>query len=92
MCYLDVAVRGQYVSESKFARRGLGSQGAKMPAGNPTAAEPGTDEKISVLAERVAANQSLWHPEDKVIVSGAAYQTKKPRKNHYSKVLEDSDA
>jgi hypothetical protein len=30
----------------------------------PTNAPAGSSEKVEVLAERVASNRHLWHPED----------------------------
>jgi hypothetical protein len=63
-CYYTPGVRDMYPSTSKFGRRGLGNfngTGA-MPA--PTAALPGSPEKVEVLIERVQNRQALWHPED----------------------------
>lgn len=31
----------------------------------PTSALPGSDEKLSVLAERVRQGLPLWHPDDR---------------------------
>ncbi|MBX3432954.1 MAG: hypothetical protein KF847_06520 [Pirellulales bacterium] len=31
---------------------------------SPTRAMPGTDEKLAVMAERIAAGLPLWHRED----------------------------
>jgi hypothetical protein len=31
----------------------------------PTVALPGTDEKLDILAERVALGLPLWHPADR---------------------------
>lgn len=33
---------------------------------NSTSAMPGTDEKLSVMAERVKAGLPLWHREDRI--------------------------
>ena len=33
---------------------------------NPTEALPGTDEKLSILAERVRRGLPLWHPSDRL--------------------------
>jgi hypothetical protein len=32
----------------------------------PTGALPGTNEKLSVMAERLRAGLPLWHPEDRL--------------------------
>lgn len=34
------------------------------PLPTPTDAEPGSSQKIDVLAERVARGERLWHPDD----------------------------
>ncbi len=64
-CYYTPGVRDQYPSISKFGRRGGGNfyRDAPLPA-FPTAALPGSPEKIAVLTERVQLKQSLWHPAD----------------------------
>jgi hypothetical protein len=33
---------------------------------DPTQALPGTDEKLSILAERVRRGLPLWHPSDRL--------------------------
>ena len=33
---------------------------------DPTAALPGTDEKLTILAERVRRGLPLWHPSDRI--------------------------
>ena len=38
--------------------------GPGFPPVEPTAARPGTDEKIRVLAERYARREQLFHPRD----------------------------
>ena len=68
-CYYRPGVREQYPSTSKFARRGVGNFFGRAPQpACPTAATPGTPEKIAVLAERVRQKLSLWHPEDGRVV------------------------
>lgn len=67
-CYYAPGVRDRYPSTSKFARRGVGNfcgQGAKPHA--PTAALPGSPEKVAVLVERARMRQELWHPDDATI-------------------------
>lgn len=64
-CYYTPGVRDLYPSTSKHARRGEGNfyRNAPLPT-FPTAALPGSPEKIAVLEERVRLKQSLWHPDD----------------------------
>lgn len=61
-CYYTPGVKDQHPSTSKYASRGVGTSGNK-PC-QPTTALPGTDEKIAVLAQRVANGECLWHPLD----------------------------
>ena len=64
-CYYTPEIRCRYPSTSKFARRGVGNfAGAAAPAARPTAATPGSPEKVAVLEERARMKQSLWHPRD----------------------------
>lgn len=65
ICYYTPGVRDMYPSTHKFAYRGLGTRnGTPLPAPVPTAAPPGTPEKMAVLEERMRNNQALWHPLD----------------------------
>jgi hypothetical protein len=58
-------VRELYPSTSKYGRRGQGNFNRNAPLPTfPTAALPGTAEKIAVLEERVRLKQTLWHPDD----------------------------
>lgn len=65
-CYYTPGVLDLYPITSKFARKGAG-QGhrcnAPLPAA-PTCAEPGSEEKIRVLAERAERGEQLHHPDD----------------------------
>ena len=64
-CYYKPGVREQYPSTSKFARRGVCDfNGQTGRAAQPTAAPPGSPEKVEVLAERAPLGLSLWHPHD----------------------------
>src|SRR5437773_11470261 len=64
-CYYSPGVREMYPSTSKFARRGVGDfNGQSRQAAEPTAALPGTPEKVAVLMERARLGLSLWHPLD----------------------------
>ena len=63
-CYYRPGVREQHPSTSKFARRGVGNLCGQMPLPIPTVAQPGSREKLAVLAERARLNQSLFHPKD----------------------------
>lgn len=64
-CYYRPGVREMYPSTSKFARRGVEDYygKSKLPE-KPTAALPGSEEKIAILAERARMKQSLFHPDD----------------------------
>ena len=64
-CYYTPGVRELYPSTSKFARRGVEDfNGQASLAAQPTAARPGTPEKVAVLEERARLRQALWHPHD----------------------------
>ena len=64
-CYYRPGVRDRFPSTSKFARRGiLDFNGRTSVAPRPTAALPGTPEKVAILAERACLGLSLWHPHD----------------------------
>lgn len=64
-CYYRPGVKDHYPSTSKFARRGVGNiSGNVLLPPLPTAAAPGTLEKLAVLAERARNGQSLFHPAD----------------------------
>jgi hypothetical protein len=64
-CYYTPGVRELFPSTSKFARRGLGNGNVvvPLPAG-PTAAAPGSPEKVAILEQRARQGVSLWHPAD----------------------------
>jgi hypothetical protein len=71
-CYYRPGVREKYPSTSKFARRGIGNFCGQAPSPScPTAALPGTPEKVAVLAERARNRQTLWHPNDANVVHGS---------------------
>ncbi|HZT79292.1 MAG TPA: hypothetical protein VFA26_03670 [Gemmataceae bacterium] len=64
-CYYTPGVREQYPSTSKFARRGLDDFNGRAPLPPaPTAALPGSPEKVAILEERARLRLSLWHPAD----------------------------
>lgn len=64
-CYYTPGVREQYPSTSKFARRGVSDfNGHIQLADEPTAALPGTAEKVAILEQRARLGVSLWHPLD----------------------------
>jgi hypothetical protein len=50
--------------ESGAARRGIGLAAPVRPFGRPTAARPGTEEKMRTLTARLEAREPLWHPAD----------------------------
>ena len=63
-CYYTDGVKDKYPSTSKYARRGEGNFNGNAPLPEPTAAAPGTPEKLEVLAMRARLKQALWHPLD----------------------------
>ncbi len=69
-CYYRPGIRDRYPSASKFARRGLGNFYASAPLPSPTAALPGSLEKLAVLEERARLKQSLFHPDDARVENG----------------------
>jgi hypothetical protein len=64
-CYYAPGIRELYPSTSKFAQCGYGVCRAcsHLPP-FPTAALPGTPEKIAVLTQRASQGLELWHPKD----------------------------
>ena len=63
-CYYTPGVKDLYPSTSKYARRVVGNFNGRGRTPEPTSAAPGTPDKISVLSERAAAGEALWHPLD----------------------------
>ena len=64
-CYYKPGVRYRYQTGSKYARRGIANITGSLPTPpKPTAAAPGTNEKLAVLAERAKSKVALWHPMD----------------------------
>ena len=63
-CYYSPGVREKFPSTSKFARRGIGDFNGRAELAEPTAALPGSEEKVGVLEERARLGQALWHPLD----------------------------
>lgn len=64
-CYYTSGMRDLYPPVSDKGRRGPGTGNrAPPPPEIPTAHLPGTEGKIRVLEERVAAGEGLWHPDD----------------------------
>lgn len=69
-CYYRPGVRETYPSTSKYARRGVANffGRATLPE-RPTAAPPGSPEKLAILEERARNKQALWHPDDGMCVN-----------------------
>lgn len=68
MCYGQPEILERYPSPSKFNPRRYEPPGGvitphRMPA-TATAAKPGTEEKIAVMAERAKRGESVFHPRD----------------------------
>src|ERR1700757_973065 len=71
-CYYTPGVREIFPSTSKFARRGVGDfNGRSAPPPLPTAALPGTPEKVAILEQRAQGRQDLWHPQDATLETPA---------------------
>lgn len=66
-CYGDVVIRALYPSLRPADRANWGGDNtsSSRPLPAPTAAFPGTPQKIEVLAARAEAGQQLWHPLDR---------------------------
>lgn len=64
-CYYTPGVRERYTSGSRYAKRGVsnGCIDAPLPP-VATLADPGSEEKIAILAQRAALGQALHHPRD----------------------------
>ena len=66
-CYYTPGVREQYspraIGGSACRGSGLGT-GAGLPPGMPTAAGPGTEQKIQAMTGRAERQEILFHPED----------------------------
>lgn len=65
-CSTTPEIRRQYATASPFGRRGT-SEPMEMdrPAPkHPTAAPPGSSDKLRVMVQRAEAGCSLFHPED----------------------------
>jgi hypothetical protein len=66
-CYIEPGVRDLYPSTSPKAPKTKPTDIVRCrvpPAEVPTAAKPGSPEKVAVLAERFAAETDLWHEAD----------------------------
>jgi hypothetical protein len=64
-CYYTPGLRDRYPSTSPFARRGIADRNGRMVLPPlPTAARPGSPEKVAVLELRARQHQTLWHPYD----------------------------
>jgi hypothetical protein len=73
-CYYTPGVRGLHPSTSKHGRRGVGLAGSdgRRPPAVPTAAAPGTPEKVAVLVARAERGEDLWHPLDGTVTAWIA--------------------
>lgn len=65
VCYYTAGVRDRYPPTGIQGVRGVSGGNVRVsPASFPTAALPGTAEKVDVMAIRARLKQDLWHPED----------------------------
>lgn len=72
VCYYRPGVREQYLSTSKFARRGIRDyNGASDLPAEPTSASAGSLEKVAVLEARAGLKLALWHPDDSIVLDKA---------------------
>jgi hypothetical protein len=64
-CWQNPSIRAATHPElAKYGHRGIDATGRRPAPESHTEAMPGTDDKIAALAERFAAKQDLWHPDD----------------------------
>lgn len=63
-CYYTPGVRDLFPSTSKFCNRGVGNGCRNAPLPVPTAAIPGSEAKVQILADRARAGLALFHPLD----------------------------
>ncbi len=68
-CFYTPGVKERYQITSKFARRGIGNgfKPSTLPEPVPHI-EPGSPEKLSLLAARAARGLSLFHPAEPRLV------------------------
>ena len=68
ICWMDMSIRTQYETLSKYGRR-IETEEVKtrhdypLPL-TPTSAQPGSEEKIQVMAHRYECGQAIFHPLD----------------------------
>lgn len=63
-CYYGLDVRDLYPSDSKYAPH-YDDIGTGLLPEEPTDAEPGSEEKIAVMAARAEVGDELHHPRDR---------------------------
>lgn len=64
-CYYTPGVRDRYLPTSKYAQRGATADNRDYPLPpQTTEAIPGTAEKLTIMAARVAAGFQPCHPDD----------------------------
>lgn len=66
-CYHVPGVKELYPPTSKYARHGVPNYCGTRPWPTPTAAAPGTPEKLAELGRRAEAGEELWHPADAAV-------------------------
>jgi hypothetical protein len=67
-CYYRPGLRDLFPSTSKYCRRGVADfYGRIVLPAVPTAALPGTPEKVCILEDRARLGVSLWHPLDATV-------------------------
>lgn len=65
-CYYNPTISDRYATAGGRGRRGICvANESPPPCAMPTAAIPGTEDKVAVLCERAEAGVALWHPLDR---------------------------
>ena len=65
-CYYEPAINCQYdfLTPSRGKNASLNTNARPKPARKPTFAQPGSEQKIEVMTERVDAGEEVFHPGD----------------------------
>lgn len=72
LCWVDYytpGIKELYPPTSKYAKKGEGNDFREGALPVPTAAPPGSLEKVAVLIARVKAREQLWHPDDETLAT-----------------------
>lgn len=90
-CYLRPSIRRLYPTrrnQNSDADRGSGDVCGNRPApGRKTRAQPGTPDKIAILAARAGRKQALWHPRDAQVADGEGLAVRRKGNAEHVQVL-----